>query len=106
MAIDPSLLIFVNPPSSASALLLSYDDMKYWSWLSARKKFKGGGGQKTIDYWFFKQQAIVSIVLSIVYSKFQGRKTPFRGGPCSRKPWSIMADIPRTRINEPNAKNW
>ena len=29
--IEPSLHIFVNPPSSASALLLCYDDIKYWS---------------------------------------------------------------------------
>ena len=57
------------------------------------------GGAKDNRSLFFKQQAIVSIVLSIVFLKILGRQTPFFGGgksrfgggpaPCSRKPTFI-----------------
>ena len=63
-------------------------------WLSARKNLRGGGDNRPL---FLKQQAIVPIVLSVVFENFRV-KTPFRGQksffggpagdlpPCSRKP--------------------
>ena len=46
-------------------------------WLSVRKNFR----EKTIGYYPLKQQAVISIALSIVCRKFQGKQR-VRGGNC------------------------